>query len=151
MCRPESHRGQLFYGRGGLTLFPWFEGGIRASGLRKDCGMVKGPRFSSPRGVTFHVPLETAKTPSTGACLANRWWAVHPDEGVAFWCQPTGFGRSDSPSPQCHDDEASARRLFAELHPDHEVVQIEVVFLAHAERAMVRVRADHPVSMRRVI
>ncbi len=91
------------------------------------------------RGI-FHVPLAVATTPKTGPCLCDHWWSVHPEKGLAFWAQLTGYARSEEPSPQCNRSESTARLLTAKLHPGHEVVFLPVVYLAHAQQAMTTVR-----------
>jgi len=87
------------------------------------------------RGVLLHVPLEVATTPANGECLVDRWWAVHPEKGVAFYFVPFGYYRSEEPAPQCNPDEHTARALTKRLNPDHEVHQIPAVYMAHAVRA----------------
>ena len=36
-------------------------------------------------GLAIYVPEELATTPIDGDCIANAWWAVHPDHGVVFY------------------------------------------------------------------
>ncbi len=96
-------------------------------------------------GVIFYVPLETATTPAEGHCFVNRWWTVHPEKGVAFYCsqrRPLGLdpGEQDEPSPQCNSNEFTSRELTRRNHPDCEVVFIPAVFLSEAIREMHKAR-----------
>lgn len=93
-------------------------------------------------GVFFHVPLDLAATPTTGPCIANSWWSVHPEKGVAFYGVPTGPFRTDEPCPQCNQDEGTSRLLGKRLTQDHETRFLPVVFMRHAERAFAALRNE---------
>jgi len=92
------------------------------------------------RGTTFYIPVDIATMPANGEALCARWWTVHPEKGVAFYAQLVGYLRSEEPSPQCNPSEYTARALTARLHPECEVRQIPVVFMAHAIREFNRLR-----------
>jgi hypothetical protein len=94
------------------------------------------------RGVYFHVPIDTAITPADGKCLADRWWAVHPDKGLLFYAVLHGYFRDDEPAPQCNSSEATMRLLTAKMTPDHEVRHMPIVFLKHAWREMNRLKKE---------
>lgn len=91
-------------------------------------------------GQFLYVPEAVAVKPAEGRCLVNRWWAVHPERGVAFYAQLFGYTRSEEPSPQCNSNEHVARHLTAKLQPDCEVKLLPTVFLAHAQREFERLR-----------
>lgn len=91
-------------------------------------------------GTTFHVPLDLAQTPRTGECICDHWWSIHPERGLVFWFQPFGYTASEEPSPQCNQQEHTARHLGARLYPDCEVRQLPVVYMAHAVSAMLKER-----------
>lgn len=93
-------------------------------------------------GTRFFVPLEDATTPAEGHCYVNRWWAVHPEKGVAFYAQLLGYARSEEPHPQCNQQEHTARHLQEELWPDCETRFIPVVYARHAEKEMARLRKE---------
>ena len=38
------------------------------------------------KGRIFHVPLDLATQPTEGHAYVDRWWSVHPERGVAFYC-----------------------------------------------------------------
>lgn len=97
-------------------------------------------------GIIFYVPEDVATTPADGHCFVNRWWTVHPERGVAFYCSrrsPFGLdpGEQDEPSPQCNQNEYTSRELTRRNHPDCEVKLIPAVFLGPAIREMHRQRA----------
>jgi len=94
------------------------------------------------RGTRFWVSIEEASRPATGDCIADHWWSVHPEKGLAFYAQLTGYAASESPSPQCNQSEATARILSGKLYPDCTVQKVPVVFMRHAERAMAALRAQ---------
>lgn len=88
-------------------------------------------------GIKFYIPEELATTPAEGHCFVNRWWAVHPEHGVAFYCTrrrhfDLGPGEIDEPSPQCNANEATARVLTARINPDCVVKFIPAVFVGPA-------------------
>lgn len=93
------------------------------------------------RGRYFYVAEEVATQPADGECIANAWWAVHPEKGLKFYFVPRGYFHSEEPSPQCNRDRYTCEGLSAKLHPDCIVKQIPVVFLAHANKAMAQERA----------
>ena len=94
------------------------------------------------RGTVFWVPEQTATTPANGDCIVDHWWSVHPEHGLAFYAQLTGYAASESPSPQCNQSEGTAKMLGERLWPDHEVRKVPVVFMAHADRAMRKLKAQ---------
>jgi hypothetical protein len=88
------------------------------------------------RGIIFHVPEDVAATPIDGEAICGAWWAVHPEEGLAFYAVPSGYYKTDAPRPQCNKNEATARLLVGKTMPGYEVRQVPVVFAAHAGRAL---------------
>lgn len=91
-------------------------------------------------GTILFVPLEVATTPAEGHCFVNRWWAVHPEKGVAFYARLRGFAASEEPSPQCNSDERVARHVTARLYPECEVQHLPAVYLRPAQNEMERLR-----------
>lgn len=87
-------------------------------------------------GRMLHIDLDKAVSPRTGECIVDSWWSVHPAKGVAFYYQPFGYARSEDPSPQCNQSEATASALTARGHPEHEVRKLPCVFMGHAREAM---------------
>lgn len=105
---------------------------------------VPSPRGLS--GIVFYVPEEVAATPADGHCFVNRWWTVHPDKGVAFYCarrRPLGLEpfEQDEPSPQCNSNEYTSRELTRRNHPDCIVKFLPAVFLGPAILEMRKQRA----------
>lgn len=94
------------------------------------------------KGEYFYVPLATAISPINGEALCDHWWSVHPERGICFYFQATGYARSEEPSPQCNPNEGNARRLNAQFKPDHEVQFLPVVFMGHAQKEMHRIRRE---------
>jgi len=94
-------------------------------------------------GITFHIPLELAITPKDGKCICNRWWSVHPDKGIAFYAVLHGYCSSEEPSPQCNLLESTSRVVTKKLLPDHGVIFVPVVFLAHAHRKMIQLKKEN--------
>ena len=94
------------------------------------------------RGTMFFIPLDVAIAPAEGHCFVNRWWAVHPDKGVAFYAMLFGYYRSDEPSPQCHSNEHTARHLMARINPECEVMLLPVVYQWPAQKEMLRLRKE---------
>ena len=92
--------------------------------------------MSKLSGRFLHVPLELAQQPVDGECLCNRRWSVHPKKGVSFYYTPFGYYKSEEPAPQCNAQEFTAKHLAKRLTPDNEVIQLPVVYLTHALRAM---------------
>lgn len=80
------------------------------------------------KGVFIHVPVDQATTPKDGRVLCHRYWAVHPEKGLAFYIN-RGM---DDPAPQCNADRAVTERLSNKFLSGHEIRLIECVFLAHA-------------------
>ena len=102
--------------------------------------------MSGLSGIIFYIPLEVATTPAEGHCLVNRWWTVHPEKGVAFYCSRKRLigldpWEQDEPSPQCNSDEFTSRELTRRNHPDCVVMHIPAVFVGEAIREMHRQRA----------
>jgi hypothetical protein len=96
-------------------------------------------------GIKFYIPEDVATTPAEGHCYVNRWWAVHPEHGVAFYCSTRrpflDAGDIDEPSPQCNSNEFTARSLTQRINPDCIVKLIPAVFVGHAVKEMGRQRA----------
>lgn len=88
------------------------------------------------RGRVFYIPEEVASTPADGECIAGAWWSCHPEKGLAFYYVPSGYFRSEEPSPQCNQDRRIVEQLTKQLYPDHVVKKVPVVFMAHALRAV---------------
>lgn len=96
-------------------------------------------------GIVFFIPKDAATTPAEGHCFVNRWWTVHPEKGVAFYCSrrrsyELGPGEEDEPSPQCNSSEYTARTLQQRLYPDCTTELIPVVYVAPAITEMHRQR-----------
>ena len=96
-------------------------------------------------GIKFYVPEDVATIPAEGHCFVNRWWAVHPEHGVAFYAsrrrpflEP---GEEDEPSPQCNSNETTARILTQRINPDCVVKFIPAVFVGPAIAEMNKQRA----------
>jgi len=101
-------------------------------------------------GITFFIPLEVATTPAEGHCFVNRWWTVHPQKGVAFYCSKRpyssfdGFADEEEPSPQCNHSEFAARHIAKRLHPECDVIFLPAVYVRpaikemHAQRKLAR-------------
>lgn len=96
-------------------------------------------------GIKFYVPEDIATTPAEGHCFVNRWWAVHPEHGVAFYAASRRLfldpGETDEPSPQCNSDERTARALTARINPGCIVKHIPAVFVGPAITEMNQQRA----------
>lgn len=99
------------------------------------------------RGEYFYIPLEQATSPTNGEAICDAWWTVHPELGVCFYAQVSGYGRSVEPSPQCHENEHTARTLTERYKPGHEVRCLPVVFTGHARRALSKMRADRAKAL----
>lgn len=91
------------------------------------------------RGEFFHIAKDLAATPREGECITNRWWAVHPEKGLAFYFL-RGRGGSESPSPQCNQDERVVRHNSERINPGHIIEFVPLVFLEHAEAEMRRLK-----------
>jgi len=92
-------------------------------------------------GIVFFISKEMATTPAEGYCIVNRWWTVHPEKGLAFYCSRRRSyelepGEEEEPSPQCNGDEFTARHLQQHLYPDCSTELIPVVFTYHAIKEM---------------
>jgi hypothetical protein len=96
------------------------------------------------KGTYLYVPLEVAQTPVEGHAYVNRWWSVHKEKGVCFYAILHGYYANEEPSPQCNENEATARALNARLRvgDDYEVMFLPVVFAGHAEREMARLKKE---------
>ena len=105
-----------------------------APSLRESPKWVAEPKHKVGRAIFIDERL--IQTPADGWCIHDSWWTIRPTKGVAFYYQPVGYGRSEEPSPQCNQSEATARALGARGWPDCEIRQLPVVFMAHAARAM---------------
>lgn len=81
----------------------------------------------------IHVPIDTATRPAGHSCHCNKFWAAHPDKGIAYFV-PNGtradaLNMGERLSPQCNDDQ----RVVDQIMPDGYVrVFLEAVFDAHA-------------------
>lgn len=73
----------------------------------------------------FHIPLDEIQKEKDGEVLVDHWWAVHPEEGVAF----VKTGRHVA--PQCNRDKRIADRITPKYHPGHDVVLIPIAYLGH--------------------
>lgn len=98
-------------------------------------------------GFMFFIPKELATAPAEGHCFVNRWWAVHPDKGVAFYGsrkRPFDMepGEQDEPSPQCNSCEQTARALAPKLNPECAVEFLPAVFVGPAIKEMLRLRKE---------
>ena len=96
-------------------------------------------------GIVFFVPLELATKPAEGHCYVNRWWTVHPEKGVAFYCsrrRTYGLepGEEDEPSPQCNSSRFTAESIQKKIYPDCETRLLETVYARHAITEMRRQR-----------
>lgn len=94
------------------------------------------------RGTIFYIPLDKAMEPHSGNCIVGHWWTVHPEKGVAFYAQLTGYARSEEPSPQCNSTRWIADHLQKRLWPECETRQIPVVYMAHANAEFKRLREE---------
>lgn len=94
------------------------------------------------RGTVFWVSERESTTPANGDCIVDHWWSVHPEHGLAFYAELNGYAASESSFPQCNQSEGTAKMLGERLWPDHEVRKIPVVFMAHADRAMRKLKAQ---------
>lgn len=81
------------------------------------------------KGEFFHVPLDVATTPRDGLVLCDRYWAVHPEKGLAFYMN-RGM---DDPSPQCNSARTITERMSSMHLADHEVQLVPCVYLSHAK------------------
>lgn len=93
------------------------------------------------RGTMFYIPAEIAVTPVNGEVICDKWWVVHPEHGVAFYAQLTGYGRSEEPSPQCNSSEYVAKHLAKLAYADCMVVKLPAVFTGHARKEFNRLRS----------
>lgn len=68
-----------------------------------------GERTELPISHYRFVPIEKAIVPPPGLInhLKDRWWAVHPEKGIAYFVGATGKHFS----PQCNHSEATMRYL----------------------------------------
>jgi len=99
-------------------------------------------------GQYLYVPLDKAQTVKEGHVYVNRWWSVHPDKGVVFYTRFLRLrieGEDNEPSPQCNQDEYTARHLNERLRPDCGVIFIPAVYAAHAWDELV-----HLVELKKV-
>lgn len=71
-----------------------------------------------------YVPIDEATTPKDGECLVGRWWIYKSDEGIAL-AQITKHYYA----PQCNHNQLVIRTLMEALYPDHELIEIPVVYL----------------------
>lgn len=94
------------------------------------------------QGRIFYVPLDVATTPTEGHVYCGRWWSVHPEHGVAFYCREVGYPKTEEPSPQCNKDRAVVEHCNRSRH-GHEARLIPAVYAEHAIRYQ---RSTRPVT-----
>lgn len=91
-------------------------------------------------GTFFHVPVDVLAQPADGEVIIGAHWAVHPDKGALFYVMPGGW--HERPSPQCNRDLNVANIVIGRVYKDHEVVEIPMAYLAHADREKERLRQE---------
>ncbi len=77
----------------------------------------------------IYLPKEDALKPREGHCYVDRWWTVHPENGLAFYYPPGTKTRSKYSAPQCNSIEEITERIRDKIYPDHEVEFIPAVFV----------------------
>jgi hypothetical protein len=81
----------------------------------------------------FHLSERIATDPAEGECFVNRWWVLHPEHGLTFYCKQQLV-------PLAYKTEKEARSIGTQLFRNFIVRQIRVVYLAHARREMLHHR-----------
>lgn len=77
-------------------------------------------------GKFFYVPVHIAVTPKEGHCWVDRWWAVHPEHGVAFYIS------GDLISPQCNKNREITEMVIKKILPGCVAQHLPVVFKEQA-------------------
>ena len=91
----------------------------------------------------FYVPLDLAQTPSTGWAYCNKYWIVHPQQGVAFCMDDKKYsscGEFNEPYPQCNSSRNVEIRIRNQLYQECDVLLLPAVYQAHAINKMIEVR-----------
>lgn len=84
-------------------------------------------------GRIFYVPLDVATQPAEGHAYVNRWWSVHPEKGVAFYCRERPpYLVTDEPAPQCNTDRRVVEDVQGRVSEGHVARFLPLVFAAHA-------------------
>lgn len=87
---------------------------------------------------TFKIPLWLATTPKSGECIVNEYWTTVVENGIRHLIFYYG-GKFDGKliiTPQCNPNEFTAKRISDKLYDKCRVIQIPVVFIAHANQAI---------------
>lgn len=73
--------------------------------------------------ITYMPIAEAEAVPGDGfwEVLADRWWSYNPDKGLLFYRK----------SPQCNKNEALARKITKNYHPEATVIFLPRVYLKH--------------------
>lgn len=80
----------------------------------------------------IYIPHQTATRPEDGPALAQRFWVVHRQKGLAFRLTT----EADSEMrlvPLCSDHPFGAESLAQKAGHGHEAQQVQAVFLRHAD------------------
>lgn len=87
------------------------------------------PTDYSERNFLFVPLIEAIECPSgLVEHFKDCWWAVHPENGIAYWCPKYKRDRRvEVGAPQCNSNEVIARKVAA-LYPWAEVIFIPSVF-----------------------
>ena len=93
----------------------------------------------------IHVPIDTATVPKGHSCHCGKFWAMHPEKGLAYYVLPgttaASLNMDERLRPQCNDQ----REVVERLMPDgYECVYLDVVFDVHAVLAA-RDELEHAV------
>jgi hypothetical protein len=75
------------------------------------------------RGTLEFMPMEEATTPRDGIAMCNRYWVVHPTDGVVFYRLSKGYRAA-----QCNHNEEIAKTIRDRIYPGCDVILIPVVF-----------------------
>lgn len=92
-------------------------------------------------GHTIYIPRRIAERSTDGPCFINRFWIMHPEQGIAFYLtelSPSIMGRENEPRPQCDSIQSLAEVVRTQVYPDHELVFIPVVYAGHARVEQMR-------------
>jgi len=79
----------------------------------------------------YHIPVTELERVMDGIVICNSFWAVHPENGAAFWerCQVGSFG-TDRFSPQCNRDK-NVSDMAVKVHPGHVVQFIAAAYIGN--------------------
>lgn len=77
----------------------------------------------------FGIPLDELTRPRDGDCLVDRWWVVHPEDGLMFYASEKRYATPSGASPQCNGQEAITRKLRDNLYPDCDVQFVPAVYV----------------------